>query len=113
VRVAALPRVAYPGRMRALLVGIAAGTALGLIPVRDESAALVAHAGFQRELRPLIAEHCLGCHAGSEADGGLDLEAWSLAPHAADAARTLRRVHDALEVDLMPPARRPRPDPRS
>ena len=60
-----MPPVAY-SRLR-LFAGVALTLFLLSNPVFAQSPA------FDRQIAPLLAEHCLSCHSGPEPKGGLDL----------------------------------------
>ena len=78
-------------------------------------AAEVAPADFARDIQPLFAEHCLGCHSGEEPAAGLNLSvrasllaeaesrAMPVVPGQPDASELLRRVTASDPGERMPP----------
>ncbi|HQR33119.1 MAG TPA: DUF1549 domain-containing protein, partial [Blastocatellia bacterium] len=66
---------------------------------------------FDRDIRPIFANHCLKCHSETKQSGGLRLDAKAFAvrgsvivPGNAAASRLLQRVSAANEDERMPPA---------
>ena len=89
-----------------LVLGVAAGRAAA-----DEAAQVEL---FEREIRPLLVEHCLDCHGAEEPDGGLRLDhadGWAVGGDSGPAivagdpaASLLMKVVDYSDPDLqMPP----------
>lgn len=57
-----------------IVLGFVAGeTAAAVTQETGESTDPRATARFESEIRPLLIEHCVACHSGPDADGGLDL----------------------------------------
>jgi hypothetical protein len=54
-------------------------------------------------------KHCLECHEGPAAEGGLDLTALTLNPSARENFARWERIHDRVAAGEMPPRRKPRP----
>lgn len=76
--------------------------ALGLLvlaaPVRGELPG-----AFAKEVRPLIAAHCLDCHGPDVQEAGLRLDTLSTDLHDEQALASWIRVHDRLAKGEMPP----------
>ncbi|MHB8636838.1 MAG: DUF1592 domain-containing protein [Fimbriimonadaceae bacterium] len=64
---------------------------------------------FARDVQPVVAKYCFGCHAGASPAAGLDL---AKAAHSLDFGRTLEtwgKVASRLGEGTMPPKGRPQP----
>src|SRR4051812_39324100 len=71
---------------------------------------------LNRDVRPLLAEHCFECHGPSKAKGGLRLDqrgsamirlksgAIAIVPNSPTASELIRRVRPEAGEDRMPPA---------
>jgi len=59
--------------------------------------------------RGFFGQHCLACHSGPEADGGLDLEELSADLSAAEVRSRWVTIHDRIAAGEMPPDSEPRP----
>jgi hypothetical protein len=106
--------------LRARLALAAAGRApvaallatIGLIVTTDADAAprpAPTHARFEREVRPLLREHCYDCHADGRDKGKVAFDTYgSIDALVADRA-LWAKVLANLRGGLMPPAGRPRP----
>lgn len=66
---------------------------------------------FAREIRPLLAKYCAGCHGPSKPKADLNLEAFRDEAAALKSRKVWRKVYDALHSDEMPPADKPQPTP--
>jgi hypothetical protein len=96
--------IPMPGRIGILVFVCAAA---GAAPA--ENAAREDAGGFDAHVRPVLARHCLRCHAGEEPKGKLGLDVLS-----SDLANDSARAHwadviERVEAGEMPPKGRPRP----
>ena len=100
---------------RAALLGLLA-VALGCEPLA-RAAASVAEVSrsakrpridFGREIKPLLAEYCYGCH-GEKKKGGLDFRIYSDERSALKDRRVFEKVLGKLEAHEMPPENKPQP----
>lgn len=95
----------YPTRIGCLLViGLATLSALPRL-----SAAPPAPADFERDVKPILAEYCFGCHADGANEGSMSLDDL-LAIEQRDVANAgWYRVLKQLQAGLMPPAEEEQP----
>ena len=63
----------------------------------------------QDRLLPFLQTHCMDCHTGAEADGGLDLTGLSTNLTDAEVMRRWVLIHDRVSAGEMPPEDQPRP----
>ena len=91
-------------------------TALVLLAVCFGSVALAGDLAFNKDIRPILAEHCLSCHGPGKKNGGLRLDQ----PEAAfkggksgtpavvagkpEKSALIERIHSDVETERMPPA---------
>jgi len=75
----------------------------------SEPAAAGAH-DFDKKIAPLLAQHCLACHSGAEAEGGLDLSDRKSAMRGGDSGVVIQAgspgkslLWQHVEADEMPP----------
>jgi mono/diheme cytochrome c family protein len=66
---------------------------------------------FARDVAPVLAKHCLACHSGETAEGGVALDRFGDDGSAAGAGPLWGRVAARLRAGTMPPAGRGRPTP--
>ncbi|MBX3440505.1 MAG: DUF1549 domain-containing protein, partial [Planctomycetaceae bacterium] len=97
-----------------LIVAIATLFAL-LQPLDAVRGADPAAIDFAHEVVPILRQHCIECHAGSEAKGGMSLnsrstllDAAAVVPGRADESRLLELVRSADPDEQMPPQDRNR-----
>jgi hypothetical protein len=64
---------------------------------------------FRDRLLPFFHAHCIDCHNGTEADGGLDLAGLSTDLNDAEVMRRWVLIHDRVSDGEMPPEDQPRP----
>lgn len=64
---------------------------------------------FAVSVRPFVEKYCLECHAGSGAEGGIDLDAFAGTADVRQDLETWEAVIDALDSDYMPPDSMPQP----
>ncbi len=87
---------------------------LGLFVVAAVAAPARADDHFEKHVRPLLAEHCVGCHGPEKQKGGLRLDSkagWqtggdagpAVVPGNPDASLLLKAVRGAAGVERMPP----------
>lgn len=89
-------------------------------PDKDASAPLAAApVDFNRDVKPILAEHCLQCHGPDKAEAGLNLadrasatarlesESRAVVPGRPEASELLRRVMAADASERMPPEKAP------
>jgi hypothetical protein len=60
-------------------------------------------ADFQKEIQPLLKEHCYKCHAGTKKKGGVVLDTFTTAAAAANDPKTWVAVLENLRSGAMPP----------
>ncbi|MEJ1965318.1 MAG: DUF1592 domain-containing protein [Gammaproteobacteria bacterium] len=94
----------------ALPAAVVAALGVGLLwlPARSAVAGEPASADAQREL---LEKYCLTCHNYSDYAGGVELELFDPA-NPQDNAQITERMVRKLRVGMMPPAGKPRPDPK-
>ncbi|MEY2598182.1 MAG: hypothetical protein RLZZ142_441 [Verrucomicrobiota bacterium] len=102
----ALPSSFAPGTAGSFQILSAVLGALVLLLGRTPAAGRAAAADAFRELAPLLEEHCVECHEGSKAKGGLELA--RLAQDLEDRGLRERwvRVHDRIQKGEMPPPKK-------
>ncbi|HWE38468.1 MAG TPA: DUF1592 domain-containing protein [Isosphaeraceae bacterium] len=64
---------------------------------------------FGKDVAPLLAKYCAGCHDAKKPRGGIDLTSYKDAGAVARDRKAWERVFDQLEGRDMPPADRPQP----
>ncbi len=57
---------------------------------------------YEKDIRPLLAKYCVGCHGAVKPKAELNLEAFP-------SRRTWKKVYDLLHADEMPPKDKPQP----
>src|SRR5580765_3806155 len=80
--------------------------ALGLIVA---STLPCAAADYEREIRPLLKEYCLGCHSTEKHKGDLDLERFSSLDEVKKHPKVWQSVVEQLSNNEMPPKDKPQP----
>src|SRR5688572_19117716 len=81
-------------------------------PLSAAAAALTtAPAFFEKSIRPVIAEYCLGCHSTKEQKGELDLERFSSVDEVKKHPKIWQKVIEQLTTNEMPPKNKPQPAP--
>lgn len=68
-------------------------------------------AGPKPEIAAFLDDHCADCHDGASKKGGLDLTALGWDLQRRESFETWVKVFDALNDGVMPPKKKPRPDP--
>jgi len=98
-----------------IIFGCALASAGELSPARDQSSVEQPPVEFSRDIKPLLAEHCIRCHGPDKAEGGLNLTerksalaklesgAVSIVAGKPDESELLRRVASHDEAERMPP----------
>jgi hypothetical protein len=66
---------------------------------------------FTREIRPILNQHCMECHATDVQEGTLDLEQYAKLEDVRRATRTWQKVAEMLDNGEMPPKKAPQPSP--
>src|SRR5689334_6572841 len=66
-------------------------------------------AGFEKSVRPFLAEHCTGCHNAEMKTGGLNLEAYSTVASIIQDRQRWEEVAKKIRTGEMPPKGMPRP----
>ncbi|MEO2015794.1 MAG: DUF1592 domain-containing protein [Fuerstiella sp.] len=66
-------------------------------------------AAFRDRLLPFLHTHCMDCHQGTEAAGGLDLATFGTNLTDAEVMRRWVLIHDRVSAGEMPPEGQPRP----
>lgn len=59
---------------------------------------------FEKDIRPLLAAHCIKCHSNKKAKGGINLEAFTDEKSVLKARKVWKTVAKQLEAMEMPPA---------
>ena len=59
--------------------------------------------GLREIVAPFVRAHCVACHSGEDAEGGLDLDRFLRAPQGADWLADVLLVRDVLDSGEMPP----------
>lgn len=80
-----------------------------LVPLR---LAAQAPPAFDDDVAPFLAQHCIACHSGERAKGGLDLRDLDGAADSAANLLLVLHLRRRVEAGDMPPPERPRPDPK-
>jgi hypothetical protein len=75
------------------------------------SAAELQQAPYEKDIRPLLAKYCFGCHGAAKPKADLNLEAFRDEASALKSRRTWKKVYDILHADEMPPKDKPQPTP--
>ena len=66
---------------------------------------------FGREIRPILDQHCMKCHAADVQEGTLDLEQFATLDDVRRSTRTWLKVAEMLDNGEMPPKKAPQPSP--
>ncbi len=88
----------------ALLLGLA-------LPGLPASPGQSAPDPYGRDIRPLLAKYCFGCHGGAKPKADLNLESFRDEASALKARKIWKKVYDQLHSDEMPPPDKPQPAP--
>jgi len=100
---------------RAALLGLLASVFVFVLSAREAASVVVAGRSakqqtidFAREIKPLLAHYCYGCH-GEKKKGGLDFRIYSDESRALRDRGVFERVLGKLEAHEMPPENKPQP----
>src|SRR5688572_5528999 len=66
-------------------------------------------ANYEKEIRPLLKEYCLGCHSTEKQKGELDLERFSSLTEVKKHPKIWQGVIEQVSLDEMPPKDKPQP----
>src|SRR5437667_7372837 len=66
-------------------------------------------ADYQKEIRPLLKEYCLGCHATEKHKGDLDLERFTSLSEVMKQPKVWQGVVEQISLGEMPPKEKPQP----
>ena len=66
---------------------------------------------FRREIRPILDQHCMKCHAADVQEGTLDLEQFATLEDVRRSTKTWLKVAEMLDNGEMPPKKAPQPSP--
>ena len=66
---------------------------------------------FGREIRPILDQHCMKCHAADVQEGTLDLEQFATLADVRRSTKTWLKVAEMLDNGEMPPKKAPQPSP--
>ena len=66
---------------------------------------------FGREIRPILDQHCMKCHAADVQEGTLDLEQFGTLADVRRSTKTWLKVAEMLDNGEMPPKKAPQPSP--
>ncbi|HEY2953293.1 MAG TPA: DUF1587 domain-containing protein, partial [Verrucomicrobiae bacterium] len=97
---------------------IAGTTRITRYPLRHVLLLLVASAlpsgavDFEREIRPLLKEFCLGCHSREKHKGDLELERFTSLSEVMKQPKVWQGVVEQLSLGEMPPKDKPQPAPQ-
>src|ERR1051326_1141131 len=69
-------------------------------------------ADFDREIRPLLKEFCLGCHSTEKHKGDLDLERFTSLSDVMKHPKAWQGLVEQLSLGEMPPKEKPQPAPQ-
>ena len=98
-----LDRFRRPGRM-AKALGL-----FSLVCSLPTQAAGFSSAAFEKSVRPLLKEYCLGCHSTEKQKGDLDLERFTSAAEMLKHPKVWQGVVEQLGLGEMPPKDKPQP----
>ena len=71
--------------------------------------ALLAAADFEKDVRPLLAKYCFGCHEGTKAKAGVELASFRNEASVLNARKVWQQAWRALHAREMPPEDKPQP----
>src|SRR6266567_589817 len=66
-------------------------------------------ADYEREIRPLLKEYCLGCHSTAKHKGDLDLERFTSLSEVMKRPKVWQGVVEQISLGEMPPKEKPQP----
>src|SRR3989449_5850201 len=66
-------------------------------------------ADYEREIRPLLKEYCLGCHSTEKHKGDLDVERFSSLSEVMKHPKVWQSVVEQISLGEMPPKEKPQP----
>jgi hypothetical protein len=66
---------------------------------------------FEREIRPILNDHCMKCHAADVQEGTLDLEQFAALDDVRRSIKTWQKVAEMLDNGEMPPKKELQPSP--
>src|SRR6185295_15228968 len=66
-------------------------------------------AGFERTIRPMVKQYCLGCHSTEKQKGDLDLERFLTLDDVLKHPKAWQGVIEQLSLGEMPPKEKPQP----
>src|SRR6266705_7125456 len=66
-------------------------------------------ADYQKEIRPLLKEYCLGCHSTAKHKGDLDLERFTSLSEVMKRPKVWQGVVEQISLGEMPPKEKPQP----
>ncbi len=87
-----------------------AGSLLGALLLIGAQAA-PQPASYEKDIRPLLAKYCAGCHGAAKPKADLNLDAFRDEAAALKSRKTWKKVYDILHADEMPPKDEPQPTP--
>ena len=94
-------------------LGILAATGLGALALTGAdpapSAPQDARADFAADVRPIVAQYCLGCHSTKAMKGSLDLERFATPDHVRKEIKPWLQIVEQVEAGEMPPKGKPQP----
>ena len=91
----------------ALLLG--AGLAWGADTSKPAAVSVADAAAYDKQIRPLLQQYCVGCHGAKEPAAGVNLTAYADIPAIQRDQTTWRKVMTQIRGRSMPPARLPQP----
>ena len=97
-----------------LICAVAACTAVLSLPAWGAEASGPPEASpdfFARSVQPFLEKHCLDCHSGADAEGGIELDAYDSPSSVTTDRTTWQRVLRMVRGREMPPEDMPQPEP--
>ena len=81
----------------------------GLLAILFTSGSTGAAADFEREIRPLLKEYCLGCHSVEKHKGDLEMERFTSLAEVMKHPKVWQGVVEQISLGEMPPKEKPQP----
>lgn len=96
-------------RVRAAFVFVVTAMLQGAEAQPQEAPKRPADLRYEKDIQPLLAKYCTGCHGGDKPKADLNLDAFRNEAQVLKSRRTWKKVHDLLHSDEMPPREKPQP----
>src|SRR5438045_1239176 len=88
---------------------VSRGAVLIALVVVSALPCVAATANYEREIRPLLKQYCLGCHSTEKHKGDLDLERFKSQGEILKHSKVWEDVVEKLSLSEMPPKEKPQP----